>query len=331
VRKPRRAAFTLVELLVVIAIIAVLIGLLIPAVQKVREAAARTRCANNLHQIALAALNYEQQRGALPLHAAWLPANTPPPPQAGDYYSVLARLLPYTDQAGLAQLMKDISDPAYQHLNLQRVALYVCPDEVNAPMDYQGALNYGLNYAPGLGDWLVWDHFSGQGGSGAYPIMALPRLAGVRLAAVSDGTSLTVGFAEVKAFWLRMAVSGAVTAVPPASPADLLALVGPAQGYEHERWAWVSSPCDGVTFTFPPNVAISYTGTPGWILDPDLTATGALGADYVAMAARSYHVRGVNVAFVDGSVHFITNDISQATWRALGTRNGGEPLSGTDF
>src|SRR5262249_7404647 len=165
--KGKRSAFTLIELLVVIAIIAVLIGLLLPAVQKVRAAAARIKCANNLKQIGWALHTFEGTNSHSPPNGVY-PINA----TAADSYSALARILPYIEQANL-YLLVDLNAPAnvQNAVTSQRIPIYLCPSEVNdrpkPPTGTQSITRYPLNYAANQGTWLVWDPATGLGGHGA--------------------------------------------------------------------------------------------------------------------------------------------------------------------
>jgi prepilin-type N-terminal cleavage/methylation domain-containing protein/prepilin-type processing-associated H-X9-DG protein len=321
-----RRAFTLIELLVVIAIIATLIALLLPAVQKVREAAARTQCQNNLKQIGLALHNYHDANQALPGIGQTTATN----------YSVIYHTLPFVEQDNLRRLFipdqplfffsgTSTLNPAQQPAARTVVPLFLCPSDAQ-PLtytNYNSAILAGLNYMSngGSGEGVGYDtRFPTNG-----VFWAGSRVA---LTAITDGTSNTMLMAEAlrghgsdttgpqPAAPRRQAssmtgVAHTISGQPGHSPPLTEALCATSTKWVGDRgisWMWGQGPKSTFTARLRPNGP-----------EHDCSSNG-IGI----FKASSSHPGGVNVALGDGSVRFVRDSIPLTTWRALATRAGGE-------
>jgi prepilin-type N-terminal cleavage/methylation domain-containing protein/prepilin-type processing-associated H-X9-DG protein len=322
----RRPGFTLIELLVVIAIIAILIGLLVPAVQKVREAAARTQCQNNLKQIALGMHDY---------HDAYkkLPSQTANNRNSCCFGTWQMAILPFVEQNNLWKMYVNwggtaATGPNYeQQANLlvtsQQLAVFTCPSDT--PNAAKSATFNGTKYNITQHNYLinVGNIDYAQGGDGALPDQPpglvfggapFSRKAQFRLTDIRDGTSNTLMVAEVNigqgadfrglTWWAEG--SGFTTYRTPNSPGfDYIANGNGASGCVPTSVNPMNADCQSLK-----------TNNSGWT------------ANFNVFAARSRHDGGVNAALCDGSVRFFTNSIAWATWQALGTSRGGEVIQG---
>jgi prepilin-type N-terminal cleavage/methylation domain-containing protein/prepilin-type processing-associated H-X9-DG protein len=325
----RRSGFTLVELLVVIAIIGILIGMLLPAVQQVREAARRTACQNNLRQLGLALQNYASIAEKLPV------AGTYDMQDPHDSYSVHARLLPFLEQGNLYSEVDLNAEPATQpDVIRQRIATYLCPSEINDVARVTATkTTYPQNYGVNFGTWFLFDPVSGQSGDGALTLNRQARLAEFR-----DGTSNTIVFSEVKAYqaYVRNTSEPNDLNAPYPNNADEvldLAASGSFRGsVGHTEWTDSPAHQSGVTFVLAPNTKVPFKDNQQ-LFDIDVLTqvegSSATKPSYGVITSRSYHSGGlVNAAYMDGSVRSVTGTIDLEVWRALGTRAGGEVIPG---
>jgi prepilin-type N-terminal cleavage/methylation domain-containing protein len=339
-----RRGFTLIELLVVIAIIAILIALLLPAVQQAREAARRTQCKNNLHQLGLGLHNYESTHSVMPPNL--VPGGTNYRYSHGNW-GVLAYLSPFLDQTSIYNQMM-LDSPTYCFTGVQyeichpqnkiaagmTVPAFLCPSDRSQSLGGGygvasiGPTNYVANQGSGL-------KVTAQGNRHGSPYEADGVLfadSSIRSTDVRDGTSNTAAMSE------SLLGDGSENVNSPTPPAD------PQYVYAYLR-------------TFPSSMSDAECANPSWwnvdrrrgflwfsgeirnssynhYYKPNdrrwdcITNAQALGYTAIGWrAARSHHEGGVHLLLCDGAVKFVSESIDELVWRGIGTRMGNEVIA----
>ncbi|WP_254509363.1 DUF1559 family PulG-like putative transporter [Anatilimnocola floriformis] len=305
--KSNRLAFTLVELLVVIAIIGLLVGLLLPAVQAARESARRIQCQNNLRQVGIATLNFENARVGLPPRRQ---AVTP-------FQGWGTFILPYLEQTAISNkydLDKNFYDAANAPLIRVKLPVFVCTsapsqnreitviDQMNNPTGAIGAA--GDYFAANSVDAVWWPAGQKAAAADTAECPALADNARRRLAEITDGTSSTLLVAEMAGRpdnWIkgRRADSNAALQWPN--------WWGPWASYQSSIYRTWSA--DGLTVN---GGACTVNCNNSW-------------------GIYSFHPSGANVLFVDGSVHLLAVGLDREIFASIVTKSGGEIIPGGAF
>jgi prepilin-type N-terminal cleavage/methylation domain-containing protein/prepilin-type processing-associated H-X9-DG protein len=293
--------FSLIELLVVIAIIGTLISLLLPAVQKIREAAARMQCSNNLKQIGLALHNYHDATRSFP--PGYVSAFDSAGDDTGPGWGWAALTLPHLEQQPLSnslQFSLPIEAPTNAAGRVTAVKPYLCPSDTAPPTwpatRYDAAGNplavicdvAGANYVGVFG--ITEPGVDGEG--------VFSRNSAVRIGDITDGTSQTLLVGERSFRWAASTWVGAVTG----------ASMVPAPGSPAPPGFWNSS---------------------GTVLGHTFEGTGGPGSPGTEVNGfTSRHPQGANFVFADGHVQFLQASMNHQVYEALSTRAGGEAVGG---
>jgi prepilin-type N-terminal cleavage/methylation domain-containing protein/prepilin-type processing-associated H-X9-DG protein len=343
--------FTLVELLVVIAIIGILVALLLPAIQAAREAARRTQCQNNLKNIALAVLNYESAKGALPIGSI----NAKGDQQSGLGWPV--QILPYVEESAVSEeavAKYKTSGDAYGSLldevNSLLLPMYLCPSDADirtAREKFGNQKRKGMSYCGVTGS-----HFARTGvcpanrAAGQFCVFGGTALFGpnnydgliiqdwsVALKQVTDGTSKTLLIGE-RWYQMRAWMIGAYWKPP-------LNADGVSEGRRPgiPTSTSIEGPQPNTAFFASKNlsdkVPINHNVYTGCYIDhqndlgdrPALPNSVPRTLSVNDLPFASFHTGGVNFSYGDGSVRFMPDDIDTKLFLALGSRNGEETVS----
>ena len=281
----RLRGFTLIELLVVIAIIAILIGLLLPAVQKVREAAARTKCKNNLKQIGLALHNYHDRNNAFP--PGYATGMSVSGAETGPGWGWASFLLDDLEQGNVARQINRnvaIGDPTHATARTQQLSVFLCPSDEKIGTFVTTTVAVEVAHANYVGVFGTTEIEDGPGrGNGMFF-----RNSKVRTADITDGLSNTFVVGERSSNIAKATWTGAIPGAEVPLTAD------PSQ----------------------------LEGHPLLVLGRGDHTPNSPSAHIDDFYSR--HTQGVNCLFADGSVHSMANGVDLGVWNAIQTRQGGE-------